>query len=417
MGCAGSGPDPGPGVTRLPFAASSPPHFATLVLLTALSVLSLNMYLPSLSHIAADLQADYALVTLSIAGYLAITAVLQVVLGPLSDRYGRRPVLLWSAAIFTLASLGGALAGDIVTFLAFRTLQGAIIAGSALSRAVVRDIAPPRQAASLMGYMAMAMAIAPMLGPILGGVLDEMFGWRANFHLFWIMGLAVFVLCWVDLGETNAEPSATFRQQFRAYPELLRSRRFWGYALSVACSVGGFYAFLGGAPIVAETALGMSPSGIGLGLGSISLGFFAGSFLSGRFSARFSLTGMTLFGRLVAIFGLVLSQVALVAGQVSFLTVFGGAIFVGLGNGLSLPSANVGAMSVRANLAGSASGLSGALMVGVGALVTMLTGWAVGAGDQPAMLNLMMLGATLLSLLATLYVVWIDHREGPIVMG
>lgn len=403
-------------MNRLPFAATTPPHFATLVLLTALSVLSLNMYLPSLSHIAADLQADYAVVTLSIAGYLAITAILQVVLGPLSDRYGRRPVLLWSAAIFTLASLGCAMAGDIVTFLAFRTLQGAIIAGSALSRAVVRDIAPPRRAASLMGYMAMAMAIAPMLGPILGGMLDEMFGWRANFHLFWIMGLAVFALCWADLGETNAAASATFRQQFRAYPELLRSRRFWGYAVTIACSVGGFYAFLGGAPIVAQTTLGMTPSGIGLGLGSISLGFFVGSFLSGRFAARFTLTGMTLFGRLVAIVGLGVALISLVAGHVGFPTVFGGAIFVGLGNGLTLPSANVGAMSVRANLAGSASGLSGALMVGAGAAITMLTGWAVGDGGQPAVLIAMMLGATLLSLLATLYVMWIDHREGPISM-
>lgn len=402
---------------RLPLAATSPPHFATLVLLTALSVVSLNMYLPSLSHIAADLQADYALVTLSIAGYLAITAVLQIVLGPLSDRYGRRPVLLWSAAIFTLASLGGALASNIVTFLAFRVLQGAIISGSALSRAVVRDIALPGKAASMMGYMSMAMAVAPMLGPILGGVLDEMFGWRATFHLFWIMGLAVFVLCWADLGETNATPSATFRQQFQAYPELLRSRRFWGYAVMIACSISGFYAFLGGAPIVAQVTLGMSPSGIGLGLGSISLGFFAGSFLSGRFAGRFTLTGMMLIGRLLSVTGLGFSLISLAFGYVSFLTVFGGAIFVGLGNGLSLPSANVGAMSVRPNLAGSASGLSGALMVGAGAIVTMLTGWAVGAGERPAILIVMMLAVILLSLLATLYVMWIDHCEGPIALG
>jgi len=141
------------------YSATSPPGLFTLILLTGLSVLSLNMFLPSLSNMAADFQADYSLVSLSIAGYLAITAVLQVVMGPLSDRFGRRPVLLAGLTIFTLASLVCALTTSVWVFLAFRALQGAVISGWVLSLAVIRDTRPPQEAASLIGYVSMAMAV------------------------------------------------------------------------------------------------------------------------------------------------------------------------------------------------------------------------------------------------------------------
>ena len=166
----------------------------TLILLSALSVVSLNMFVASLSNIAEEFQADYALVNLSIAGYAGMTAVLQLIIGPLSDRFGRRPVILAGLVIFILASLGCILADDIWMFLFFRLLQGAISSGLVLSNAVVRDMAPAREAASLMGYLAMAWAVAPMLGPMLGGVLDELFGWRASFVAFVGLGMAILSL-------------------------------------------------------------------------------------------------------------------------------------------------------------------------------------------------------------------------------
>ena len=176
--------------------ASTPPRLATLVLLTGLSVLSLNMILPSLSNIAADLETDYALVSLSIAGYLAVTAVLQLIMGPLSDRYGRRPVLLAGLAIFVVASLVCALATDIWVFLVFRVLQGAIVSGYAISMAVVRDMVSERKAASLIGYIAMAMAVAPTLGPMIGGALDQLLGWRSGFYAYFTLGIVVLGICW-----------------------------------------------------------------------------------------------------------------------------------------------------------------------------------------------------------------------------
>jgi MFS transporter, DHA1 family, multidrug resistance protein len=397
---------------RMLTAATSPPRLLTLVLLTALSILSLNMFLPSLPGIASDLGADYALVSLSIAGYLAITALLQLIMGPLSDRFGRRPVLLVGLAIFILASLVCALATDIWTFLAFRVLQGAIISGAALSRAVIRDMVPAREAASLMGYVAMAMAIAPMLGPMLGGALDELFGWRASFFTFFALGLAVFALCWADLGETNTSPSETFLEQFRTYPELLGSRRFWGYSLCMAFSAGAFFSFLAGAPLVAETLFAMSPTMLGVALGTITAGFMLGSFLSGRLAGRYALATMMIAGRLVACAGLLAGLLLFLAGFVHVVTLFGATVFVGIGNGLTMPSSNAGALSVRPQLAGSASGLSGALTVAGGAALTSLTGAIISPQNGAFTLLAMMLFASFMALMAALYVAWLDLREG-----
>lgn len=393
-------------------AASSPPHFVTLVLFAALAVLSLNMFLPSLANIAADFQADYAVVNLSIAGYLAVTAVLQLVVGPLSDRFGRRPVMLAALALFTAASLGCTLAGDIRVFLICRVLQGAVISGWAVSLAVIRDTAPPQKAASLIGYVSMAMAVAPMLGPMFGGLLDAAFGWRASFIAYTGFGAALLLLAWLDLGETNRNRSETFKQQLRSYPALLGAGRFWGFALCMAFSVSAFYAFLSGVPLVARGALDLPPERLGLYMGSITGGFFLGSFLSGRFAKRVALTTLILCGRSAACLGLLAGLAFVLAGVVSEPTFFGATVFVGIGNGLTMPSGNAGALSVKPELAGSASGLAGAMMVGTGALMTTLTGMIVTEENAPLALLSIMLTSSALGLLAVLWVRWLERRAG-----
>ncbi len=386
--------------------AASPPGLLTLVLLTGLSVLSLNMFLPSLANIAAALQADYSLVSLSVAGYLGVTAVLQLVMGPLSDRFGRRPVLLSALAIFILASLGCMLATDIRVFLGFRMLQAVIISGWALSMAVIRDTAPEREAASLIGYVTMARC-----GPMLGGMLDSLFGWRSSFLVFAGLGTAVLALCWVDLGETNKTPSETFAKQVRTYPQLVRSGRFWGYALCMMFSTGAFYVFLAGAPLVAETVLALSPATLGFYMGTITGGFLLGSFFSGRYAKRYPLTTMMIAGRIVACAGLAAGLVLFLAGQVHVLSLFGATVFAGLGNGLTMPSSNAGVLSVRPGLAGSASGLAGALTLGGGAGLTSITGVILTEEHGAHQLLGMMLFSSLMALAAALYVLRIDRRE------
>jgi Bcr/CflA subfamily drug resistance transporter len=391
--------------------AQTAPHIVTLIFGTALSVLSLNMFLPSLARIGEDFQADYGLVNLSIAGYLAISAVLQLVMGPLSDRFGRRPVMLWSIMVFALASIGCALAESIWVFLGFRLLQGAVVAGQVISRAAIRDMHSAEEAASKLGYVSMAMALAPMLGPMLGGFLEMAFGWRAGFVLYTLLGLGMLALAWGDWGETNTNRSATFGAQMRTYPELLASRRFWGYSLCVAFSIGGFFAFITGAPLVAAAWFDLSPAMVGLGIGIITSGFMVGNFITGRVAGRVPLLNLIIAGRISATLGPLGGLLLFAVGQGSVPVFFGAAILVGFGNGLTIANASAGLMSVRPHLAGSASGLSGALSVALGAVITSLTGALVEPALAPFTVMGIILCSSLLALSSALYVRWVDLRQ------
>lgn len=390
----------------------TPPHILTLVVLTGVSALNMNMVLPSLPSLARFFDADYAVVALTISGYLGLTAVLQLIIGPLSDRYGRRPVILVSFGIFLLATLGCAFARSIEMFLAFRMVQAAVASGIALSRAIVRDMVPPDEAASQIGYVTMGMSLMPMIGPMLGGFLDETLGWQSVFAVTFLAGAAALALIWADLGETNRAPSLSFAAQFRAYPELARSRRFWGYALTAAFASGTFFAFLGGGPWVATEVLLMSPAELGFYFGFIAVGYMAGNFLSGRYASRVGLNGMMMYGALVATFGMALAIVLLAVGLAHPISFFGSILFVGLGNGLLLPSANAGIVSVRPHLAGSASGLGGALMIGGGALLSVLAGAMLGPGTGAWPLLWVMFVSSALCIVSTLYVMRIASRRG-----
>ena len=393
-------------------AASAPPRLFTLVLLSGLSVVSLNMFLPSLSNIAAEFQAGYGLLaSMSIAGYAGMTTVLQLLIGPLSDRFGRRPVILVSLVIYILGSLGCLLATDVWTFLLFRTIQAAIVSGFALSRVIIRDTEPAQKAAGLMGYLSIAWAIAPMLAPMLGGALDQLFGWRANFIAFLVFGAAVLALCWFDLGETNKNPSETFTKQFKSFPSLFRSGPFWGYSLCMAFSMGALYAFLAAAPLVATAVLRMSPATLGIYMGSTAAGFILGSFISGRFAAHYPLATMIVAGRVVAFAGLTVGLGLLLAGIVHEFSLFGSCVFLGVGNGISMPSSNVGAMSVRPELVGSAAGLSGALTGAGGALMSGITSTVLNEANAAFVLLGMMLVSSTMALLAALFVLCLDRRK------
>ena len=253
----------------------TPPHVVTLVLMTGVPALNMNMMIPSLPSLAGHYGADYGIVALSISGYLALTAVLQLVFGPLSDRFGRRPVVLGCFLVFLVATLGTMAAPSIGLFLLCRMLQAPVSAGLTLSRAIVRDMVPPEEAASMIGYVTMGMALIPMVVPMLGGFLDQLFGWQSVFAFTFVFGLAVTALLWADLGETNRTPSSSMMAQVAAYPELLRSPTFWGFSATAALGSGTFFAFLGGGPWVATHVLGMSPAAFGFYFGFISAGYVA----------------------------------------------------------------------------------------------------------------------------------------------
>jgi len=392
----------------------TPPHIITLVLIAGIGALNMNIYLPSLPSMATWFATDYATVSLAISAYLGVTALLQIFIGPLSDRYGRRPVMLVSLGVFVLATVGCLLAQSIEAFLAFRFLQAVIASGMVLSRAVVRDMVGPDRAASMIGYVTMGMSVVPMIGPTLGGQLEYFFGWHGSVAFLIAAGLGMFYVVWADMGETNHTRSASFGAQFAAYPELLTSRRFWGYALVAAFASGAFFALLGGGPFVATVILGLSPAAFGLYFALIAFGYMIGNFLSGRYAAQVGLDRMMLIGATTAVSGAALSILLFGIGLSHPMALFGPMFLVGMGNGLTLPSANAGMVSVRPHLSGSASGLGGALMIGGGAALSAITGALLSVESGVWPLLFMMLGAAGLSAVSAIYVIRRSRVVAPL---
>ena len=394
------------------FDRTTPPHLTTLIFLAGLSALAMNIFLPSLPGMSAYFEVDYAFMQLSVALYLGVNGSLQIFVGPLSDKYGRRPIILIGVALFCLATLGCFLSTSATMFMVFRMLQAVIAVAMVLSRAVVRDMVPADQAASMMGYVTMGMSLVPMLGPATGGFLEEHFGWHGSFALLLVLGLVMFTVAWFDLGETAPKSDNTILQQFKEYPELLKAPRFWGYCMASAFGSGAFFAYLGGAPFVGLNVYGLSPGELGLYFAAPGIGYFSGNFLSGKFSARAGINRMVTWGATVVILGLCLSFAFSLSGHGSAATFFGCMAFVGLGNGLTMPNATAGMLSVRPHLAGTASGLGGTMMIGGGAALSALAGAMLQPGSTELPLISIMMATSVMSLVSILTVIWRERRLG-----
>ncbi len=353
---------------------TTPPHISTLILLAGVSAMVMNMFLPSLPNMTAYFETDYSKMQLSVALYLAMSAVMQTVIGPISDNLGRRKVLMWGIGLFMVATLGCIYAPNAEVFLVFRMCQAVVAVAMVLSRAVIRDLYDQDHSASMIGYVTMGMAVVPMISPFLGGMLEETFGWKSVFWLFFLTGGLLLWLVYTDLGETAVASSKSLIGQFKEYPELLRSPRFWGYSLASAFCSGSFFAYLGGAPFVGTEVFGMSPSVLGFYFGAPAIGYFFGNWISGRYATTFGVNRLVLWGSLANAFGTFVSLVIFALGMGTPLSFFGMMTFVGLGNGLVIPNATAGMLSVRPHLAGTASGLGGAIMIGGGAALSALAG-------------------------------------------
>lgn len=387
---------------------TTPPHIVTLVLITGMAALSMSIFLPSLTAMTSYFQTEYAIMQIALSGYLAATAVLQTIVGPFSDRYGRRKIVMGALVIFVLATIGTYFATTVETFLFFRIVQAAVATCMALGRAIVRDMVPQAEAASMLGYVTMGMAIVPMVGPLIGGALEEAFDWHATFIFLGLAGSAVLILCYFDLGETVANEGVSFSDQVKAYPELLRSTRFWGYVLCSAFSAGAFFALLGGSSFVADNIFGLSPLWTGMALGTPAVGYATGNFLSGRYSVRVGINTMALIGTGFSTFGMAASLILTLLGVVHPLIFFGFCVFIGFGNGLVLPNVMAGLISVKPHLAGTASGLGGAIMIGGGAALTQFAGGLLTVETGTLPLQILMLAVTVGAMLAILVV---NRRE------
>lgn len=372
------------------------PPIAILVAVSAIGPLALNIFVPSIPGLARYYGVDYGTIQLTFTLYLVGLAVSQLFYGPLSDRFGRRPLLLAGLALFVVASAVCALAPPLEVLVVARVLQAVGgCSGIVLSRAIVRDLYGRDKAASVIGYVTMAWVAAPMLAPSLGGLLDVHFGWQSGFVFVAVAGFLALLAGMRWLHETNHRRSADggLLGLFSGFVRLLQSPRYLGYALPTAFTSAVFFSFLAGAPFLTIELLGLSPLEYGLWFILVSFGYFLGNFASGRFSEAMGVDRMISTGSVLALAGAAVTAGCVLGGQLSPWTLFIPMMLVSIGNGMSIANGLAGSVSVFPAMAGAASGLAGFMQMGLGAasaqvvgvlqvhwsdaMVTINLGWAV----------------------------------------
>lgn len=357
--------------------------FGLIIGLVAIGPLSTDLYLPSLPAIGQSLGANVAATQLTLSVYMAAFALVQLVYGPLSDRFGRRPIVLGGIALYVLASAACAVATSIETLIAARALQAAgACAGVVLGRAIVRDVYGREGAARMLALVGSVMAFAPAAGPILGGIVEVNFGWRWNFALLVALASALLALLALYLVETNAQRDPTaleLGRMQRNYATLLGDRRYLGYALCVAFGYSGLFAFISGSSFVLIGDLGLSPDTFSYFFAACVVGYFTGAQLAAHFTLRLGIDRMLIFATSIKLLGGAGMLAATLAGAVTP-DIVGAACLVApmalymCGMGMGMPNGQGGALGPYPHMAGAASALMGFLQMACAALVGIAFG-------------------------------------------
>lgn len=349
-----------------------------LVGLSALAPFSLQIFLPALPAIQTGFGVTAGIAQLVLSLSILASAFATLAYGPWSDRFGRRPVLLAGLAAFVAGSVLCAFAPTIGTLIAGRVIQSiGAAAGMVLARAIVRDLHDRERSASVIAYLTTAMVIAPMLAPTLGAVLVDVAHWRAIFALVAVLGL---VLGWQTrrrLIETRAGEvpgGIGWRALFAGARRLLATPAFLAYALQSTFAIAVFFAFISGAPYFMIDVLDRPATEYGLYFILVSAGFMAGNLVAARITAGVGLDRMIVIGSALALAATLLALALLGAGHWVPLALFGPMLAGAFANGLTVPNAQAGAVSVDPALAGTASGVAGFLQMFAAALVSQAVG-------------------------------------------
>jgi DHA1 family bicyclomycin/chloramphenicol resistance-like MFS transporter len=366
---------------------------ALLIAMTGVGSLSLNILTPAIPSLVTKFGAEPANVQLTVSLYIMGLAVAQLVFGPLSDKFGRRLVVMTGLALATVASTFAIFAGSIASLVIWRVVQSlGASTGQTIGRAIIRDLYERDRAASIIGSVTSVVVLMPMLAPLLGGILDTLFGWEAIF--IFSAALSGCVLAWAMLALPETRVVRADRNRFDAdFRALATNPRFFGYALCAGLGSGPFFSFLGGAPHVVVSMLGRSSAEYGLWFFIPSFGFMAGNFMVSRLARRFGIDALIWWGIVLTIAGALLNiALYLAAPGWEMVTIFLPQIVVGVGNGLLLPTAIAGAVSIRPQVAGTASGMTGFIQMAVGAAAAQLGGHVVAGASNATPMLLLMLG-------------------------
>ena len=373
-----------------------------LAVLVGIGPLSTDMYLPALPQMARELGVNAGQIQLTLSLFLAGFAVAQLIYGPLSDRFGRKPVMLGGLLLFIISSIACALADSIITLTLARFLQAlGGSAGPVLGRAIVRDIHGPKESGRVLSHIASAMALAPAVAPIAGGYMTAYWGWASIFWFLALFAMSGFLLMMLKIAESAPQQ---FRQpksmgrMLADYSILLKDRLFIGYTLSCTFVFSGIFSFLSGAPFVVIDYFGVNEKRFGLLFTLIVIGYMSGTLSGGHLSRRFGhrkLVGIgamisLLSGGLLFYFGAGTPQhvMLIIAPMMVFMT----------GVGLVMPQAMAGALEHYPHMAGSASGLFGFIQMSIAGLVGIVVGH--GYDGTPFIMSMMIALSGLSGLLA-----------------
>jgi MFS transporter, DHA1 family, multidrug resistance protein len=377
---------------------------ALLALISALGPVSTDMYLPSLPDIGRLLGASPAQVQLTLSAYLVAFAIGQIGYGPVSDRFGRRPVLLAALALFSAGNVACSLANSIEMLIAARALQalggsGAIV----VVRAVVRDLYSGARAGRELSMMGTIMALAPIVAPFVGGVLHAAFGWRTNFIVAMAVGVVALLIVWRKLPETLRTPAPepiSLSGMLRGYWVLLQHAGFRVYLAILATSFAGLFVWISGSSFVLQDVFGLSPFGFGVAFAACSVGYMTGTSVAAYVVSRIGIDRTIGLGCTILAAGGVAMAACLALGITSIAAVLVPTVVYLIGLGLVLPQVMAGAMTPFPERAGAASSLLGFVMQTSAALLGALVGHLLGASVWPLAAPMAIMGVLAL-------IVWI----------
>ena len=372
-----------------------------LAAVSALGPMAMQIFVPSLPWIQKAFQVSTAEAQLTLSLSLIAIAVATLAFGPLSDRYGRRPVLLAGFGIFLAGSLMCVFAPTIWTLITGRIVQAAGgAAGLVLSRAIIRDMCCSVDAARIIATVSMGMVCAPMMAPAIGGVLQDLFDWRATFVFSGAVSLLLLVMIKRRLRETNVRPVAFTGvwHMIKVFGTLLRSPAFSGYAFHTACSSVIFFTFVSCTPYVMADLMNRPATEYGLYFIMISVGFMFGNFTTSRLCTTLGINRMIMIGTGFSVAGLLCAYGFIVAGGLTPLRLFASVGAAIVGNGMSMPNTHAAAINAFPHIAGSASGLTGFLQMFFAALATQLV--ALLYDGTPFPMIYLMMTASVLSMIS-----------------
>ena len=380
---------------------SSRLRVANLMAQLAYGLVTMTICLPSMQEWGALFGAGPSQVQLTFSGFALTYGALQLVYGPLSDRQGRRRLLLVGLALAGTASLGAVFATSIEALIAARVVQGAGCAASmVLGRAAVQDLFTGPERTRVMAYVGMAMGLCPPLATVVGGQLHARFGWQANFMLLAVLAALLMVAAWHGMPSQRTAASAGthwLRAMGASYARLMREPAFVLNVMVLSLTVGAFYVYLGGAPLVLGS-YGIGPATVGFYIMVPPLSYILGNYLTSRLVRRIGEARVRVAGQAVTIAGIVLMIGLALAGWRDGWSFTLPLVLLGVGHGLLVPPTLAATIGSIPALAGAAAAVAGVMQQIVGAFGGYSVGWV--PHDGPVALGFLMLAFTLCAIAA-----------------